>query len=1082
MDELITVVNRLQDVLSGIGISTSDIIDLPQIAVVGSQSSGKSSVLESFVGKQFLPRGSGLVTRRPLVLQLFSVSPGEPEYGEFLHRPGAKYYNFNDICQEIVADTDRVAGKNAGIVNAPINLRVYSPDVVNLTLIDLPGLTKVPVGDQPPDIELQIRSMINSFISRPNCIILAVTAANTDIANSDALQLAKAVDPAGERTVGVITKLDLMDQGTDAKDVLLGKVYPLKKGYIGVVNRSQLDINKNKSIRDALDAERAFFQSHPTYSQMMNILGTRVLAKTLNKILVHHIKVCLPDIRKSVNEKLAKVSAELEELGGPVSSMSDKKSMLVAILNAYSREFRNAIEGRSVDMNIKELYGGARIAYIFRDIFGPAIHAIDPCLGLRDEDIRNAMRNSTGVGGSLFMPRVVNSVIQRQMARLKEPSIECTKYVLDELVRIASTVNKKRFARFEDLRALVLNEMSKFLQDLFAKTVVKIEAFLELQMAFINLEHPDCINTLDALNQVDMMKKKKTVMSYVPDSVKETVHKKEYNQPTATVASVSANLRSGFLYKQGATMKAWKKRFFNYDGVYLLQFASDAKGEKAKSSTQMRNSSVKALDPRQFDGWCFQIKTPDKILILKADTEDEMKKWVISLQSNAGPSRDDQQSPPPASPNEETKKKEKDKKEEDGGPPPKVPGKGNNLLAAGKAMLHNMSGKPKATSHVRQKTRRRRGGSLTSRYFVPDDLMVHLPEVPYSIRPPINPAELRQTELVKAILRSYFDIIRKTIRDAIPKAIMCFLVLKAKEELQFTLGALFSRQSVEDILKESGAVAAQREQLDKEQQALKKAVAILEEVENIPLDKASVEPPTAAPEPQMSSQRPRPPSPPPSYSSIQPPAPYNPAPPLAPYNPAPPPVTYAPQNVYAPPPPLFASSSARLPVLPPAPVSSYSSAAYNIPPPLPLAPSINAPPPVPARVVSPGPAPSTLPPSFAYSQPQGFGLGSPIKPAPPQPVNPFLPAGGPPLPAFPTMQAPLSASSAQPSSLAQASSFLAAYGSSAPRPAAPITPTLPIPFASAQPPPAPAASATATSPNPAQNVDWMKMFQSAAKK
>ena len=70
--------------------------------------------------------------------------------------------------------------------------------MLNLTLIDLPGITKVPVGDQPPDIEYQIREMIMQFITRENCLILAVTPANTDLANSDALKLAKEVDPQGE--------------------------------------------------------------------------------------------------------------------------------------------------------------------------------------------------------------------------------------------------------------------------------------------------------------------------------------------------------------------------------------------------------------------------------------------------------------------------------------------------------------------------------------------------------------------------------------------------------------------------------------------------------------------------------------------------------------------------------------------------------------------------------------------------------------------------------------------------------------------------------------------------------------------
>ena len=137
--------------------------------------------------------------------------------------------------------------------------------VLNLTLIDLPGMTKVPVGDQPPDIEVQIRDMIMQFVKKENCLILAVSPANSDLANSDALKIAKEVDPQGLRTIGVITKLDLMDEGTDAKDILENKLLPLRRGYVGVVNRSQRDIDGKKDIKAALEAERRFFLSHPSY-------------------------------------------------------------------------------------------------------------------------------------------------------------------------------------------------------------------------------------------------------------------------------------------------------------------------------------------------------------------------------------------------------------------------------------------------------------------------------------------------------------------------------------------------------------------------------------------------------------------------------------------------------------------------------------------------------------------------------------------------------------------------------------------------------------------------------------------------
>lgn len=151
MDSLIPVVNKLQDVFGAIGQQS---IDLPQIVVVGSQSAGKSSVLENIVGRDFLPRGTGIVTRRPLVLQLYSLPASDTpsdndEWGEFLHLPGQRFQDFGEIRNEIQRETERVSGRNKGISNKSINLKIFSPHVLNLTLVDLPGITKIPTGDQP---------------------------------------------------------------------------------------------------------------------------------------------------------------------------------------------------------------------------------------------------------------------------------------------------------------------------------------------------------------------------------------------------------------------------------------------------------------------------------------------------------------------------------------------------------------------------------------------------------------------------------------------------------------------------------------------------------------------------------------------------------------------------------------------------------------------------------------------------------------------------------------------------------------------------------------------------------------------
>uniref|UniRef100_A0A8C7B283 dynamin GTPase n=1 Tax=Neovison vison TaxID=452646 RepID=A0A8C7B283_NEOVI len=358
MEDLIPLVNRLQDAFSAIGQNAD--LDLPQIAVVGGQSAGKSSVLENFVGRDFLPRGSGIVTRRPLVLQLVNATT---EYAEFLHCKGKKFTDFEEVRLEIEAETDRVTGTNKGISPVPINLRVYSPHVLNLTLVDLPGMTKVPVGDQPPDIEFQIRDMLMQFVTKENCLILAVSPANSDLANSDALKVAKEVDPQGQRTIGVITKLDLMDEGTDARDVLENKLLPLRRGYIGVVNRSQKDIDGKKDITAALAAERKFFLSHPSYRHLADRMGTPYLQKVLNQVGGRNwgLGADRPDTPMEFDEKELRreISYAIKNIHGIRTGLFTPDMAFETIVKKQVKKIREPCL-KCVDMVISELISTVR--------------------------------------------------------------------------------------------------------------------------------------------------------------------------------------------------------------------------------------------------------------------------------------------------------------------------------------------------------------------------------------------------------------------------------------------------------------------------------------------------------------------------------------------------------------------------------------------------------------------------------------------------------------------------------------------------------------------------------------------------
>ncbi|CCC66678.1 hypothetical protein NCAS_0A01180 [Naumovozyma castellii] len=549
LEDLIPTVNKLQDVMYASGIDT---LDLPILAVVGSQSSGKSSIIETLVGRDFLPRGTGIVTRRPLVLQLNNLpkdssqanenigSDANPdpfssgstknnqledslsfvedgingqtnnnqkhrsEWGEFLHIPGRRFYDFNEIRREIENETARLAGKNKGISKLPINLKIFSPHVLNLTLVDLPGITKVPIGEQPPDIEKQIKNLILDYVATPNCLILAVSPANVDLVNSESLKLAREVDPLGKRTIGVITKLDLMDSGTNALDILSGKLYPLKFGFVGIVNRSQQDIQLNKSVQEALNNEEEYFKRHPIYRTISNKCGTRYLAKLLNKILMNHIKDKLPDIKTKLNTLVTQTEQELYSYGGSaLSTKENRANLILQLMNKFATSFISSIEGNSSDINTKELCGGARIYYIYNNVFGKSLKSIDPTTNLTTMDIRTAIRNSTGPRPTLFVPEFAFDLLVRpQVSLLLEPSQRCVELVYEELMKICHGCGSPELVRYPRLKSMLIEVVVDLLKERLAPTRQYVESLIDIHKAYINTNHPSFLKATEAYSDI----------------------------------------------------------------------------------------------------------------------------------------------------------------------------------------------------------------------------------------------------------------------------------------------------------------------------------------------------------------------------------------------------------------------------------------------------------------------------------------------------------------------------------------------------------------------------------------------------
>ncbi|XP_050362815.1 dynamin-1-like protein isoform X7 [Nymphalis io] len=714
MEALIPVINKLQDVFNTVG---ADAIQLPQIIVLGTQSSGKSSVIESLVGRSFLPRGPGIVTRRPLVLQLV-YSPKDSkehrsaeegtinleEWGKFLHTKERIHANFDEIRQEIERETDRMAGSNKGICPEPINLKIYSTRVVNLTLVDLPGVTKVPIGDQPEDIESQIRNLIIKYISNPNSIILAVTAANTDMATSEAIKMAKEVDPDGRRTLAVVTKLDLMDAGTDAIDILCGRVIPVKLGIIGVVNRSQQDIIDKKTIEDALKDEATYLQrKYPTIATRN---GTPYLAKTLNRLLMHHIRDCLPELKVRVNVMISQFQSLLNSYGEDVS---DKSQTLLQIITKFASAYCSTIEGTARNIETTELCGGARICYIFHETFGRTLDSIHPLVGLSRMDILTAIRNATGPRPALFVPEVsFELLVKRQIRRLEDPSLRCVELVHEEMQRIVQhcgTEVQQEMQRFPRLHQRIVDVVTQLLRTRLPATNSMVENLVAIELAYINTKHPD-------------------------------FHRE--------AALVSGLLKST-------------------DG--LVEEHSPMYRQKTPRPTSTPVSTI-------FKQFLRQMGERGSVLVLLAKVMDTYQHVPAITDGH-------DRSPP--------------------------------------------SNESPATPQV--------NGSPENKAMTPQKPVNLLPEVPSQTSRKLSDREQHDCDVIERLIKSYFYIVRKSIKDSVPKAVMHFLVNFVKDNLQSELVThLYKSDQAENMLNESEHIAQRRKEAADMLKALQRASQIISEI------------------------------------------------------------------------------------------------------------------------------------------------------------------------------------------------------------------------------------------------------------
>lgn len=421
------------DNLRSLGVERD--LALPAIAVIGDQSSGKSSVLEALSGVA-LPRGSGIVTRCPLELKMIR-SKNDEWQGKISYQGYEGDIDDPAVVEkEIRKAQDEIAGSGLGISDDLISLQIKSPNVPDLTLIDLPGIARVAVKGQPENIGEQIKRLIRKFVTKQETINLVVVPCNVDIATTEALQIAQSEDPAGERTLGILTKPDLVDKGTEETviDIVHNEVIHLTKGYMIVRCRGQKEILDEVTLGEATETEKAFFKDHPHFSMLYNegVATIPKLAEKLTIELVHHIEKSMPRLEEQIEAKLAETQKELEAYGtGPPSEPAERLRFLIDKVTAFIQDTFNLATGEEVKCNSELI-----IFQELRDEFARWKLLLDRSGDNFNKKIEREVDNFEAKYRGRELPGFINyktfeKLVREQIKTLEEPALKTLKTISD---------------------------------------------------------------------------------------------------------------------------------------------------------------------------------------------------------------------------------------------------------------------------------------------------------------------------------------------------------------------------------------------------------------------------------------------------------------------------------------------------------------------------------------------------------------------------------------------------------------------------------------------------------------------------
>ncbi|NWY57659.1 MX protein, partial [Chionis minor] len=444
----------LIDSLRALGIEKD--LALPAIAVIGDQSSGKSSVLEALSGIA-LPRGNGVVTRCPLELKLKRIPATQAWKGKMCYRnTSVELQDASEVEKAIREAQNVVAGTRGAISGELISLEIWSPDVPDLTLIDLPGIARVAVGDQPKDIGEQIKMLLKKIIGCKETLNLVVVPCNVDIATTEALKMAQEVDPSGERTLGILTKPDLVDRGTEESiiNIIRNLVVPLKKGYMIVKCRGQQDIHDKLALTAAIQQERRFFENHKYFSLLLDEGKATIpcLAEKLTNELVRHIIKTLPTLENQVREVLQKTLQDLQKYRrGTPRTESERLVFLTDLIKLFNQDISQMMRGE------EQLYGNEVRLFtkIRREFRTWEVTLLQSAAKVKNNVPSKVWKYEDQYRGREFPGfnnyRTFEDIIKEQIIELEEPAVEMMSNVIGLVEEKFMEVTKRHFANFHNL-------------------------------------------------------------------------------------------------------------------------------------------------------------------------------------------------------------------------------------------------------------------------------------------------------------------------------------------------------------------------------------------------------------------------------------------------------------------------------------------------------------------------------------------------------------------------------------------------------------------------------------------------------